>query len=151
MKLFLNELNESSGCTFNIQSGRPDKKTSKDNTRCRSKLRGFRECSMNVSHSKNKENLQPGKNTGCPASINFRLECGVGKNISEKQDRINYPLWLNVYLTHNHSVNRAEFFRFQSVSQDTKNAFTDMFNNGLTPSAAHVERRRQLKAQYPDT
>ena len=30
VKIFLNELNESSGCTFNIQSGRPDKKPSKD-------------------------------------------------------------------------------------------------------------------------
>ena len=151
VKIFLNELNVSSGCTFNIQSGRPDKKSCENKKRSRSKLRGFRKCAMNVSHSENKENLQPGKNTGCPASINFRLECGVGKNSAEKQDRIDYPLWLLVDFTHNHSLSRAEFFRFQSVSQDTKNAFTDMFNKGLTPSAAHVERRRQLKAQYPDT
>ena len=88
VKAFLNELNVSSGCTFNIQSGRTDKKPSENNNRCRSRLRGFRKCAMNVSHSENKENLQPGKNTGCPASINFRLECGVGKNSSEKQDRI---------------------------------------------------------------
>ena len=77
VKIFLNELNVSSGCTFNIQSGRPDKKSCENKKRSRSKLRGFRKCAMNVSHSENKENLQPGKNTGCPASINFRLECGV--------------------------------------------------------------------------
>ena len=83
VKMFLNEFNVSSGCTFNIQSGRQDKKPSENNDRSRSKLRGFRKCSMNVSHNENKENLQPGKNTGCPASINFRLECGVGRNSSE--------------------------------------------------------------------
>ena len=36
VKIFLNELNVSSGCTFNIQSGQPDKKPSEENTRCRS-------------------------------------------------------------------------------------------------------------------
>ena len=34
----LNRLNVSSGCTFNIQSGRPDKNTSENNKRYRLKL-----------------------------------------------------------------------------------------------------------------
>ena len=38
VKEFLNRLNVSSGCTFNIQSGQPDKKPSENNNKCRLKL-----------------------------------------------------------------------------------------------------------------
>ena len=149
VKQFLSELNVTSGCTFNTQSGRPDKRQDKNSSR--SKLRGFRKCFMNVKHSEDKENQQPGKNTDCPASINFRLENPIGKYKLEKEDRMNFPLWLNIEFSHNHSLNRAEYFRFMSVSEDTRNTYTEMFNLGLTPSAAHAERRRELKVKYPDT
>ena len=38
VKVILDRLNVSSGCTFNIQSGQPDKKTSENNKRYRLKL-----------------------------------------------------------------------------------------------------------------
>ena len=69
---FLSDFNASSGCTFNQQSGRPDRK--QDNSKSRSRIRGFRKCCMNIKDSVNKENLQPGKNTKCEAKFNFRLE-----------------------------------------------------------------------------
>ena len=36
-------------------------------------------------------------------------------------------------------------------AKDTKSAFLEMFKEGLTPSAAHAERRRIIKSDYPDT
>ena len=80
VKNFLAEFNSSSGCTFNCQSGRQDKH--QDGGSARSRYRGYRKCCMNVSHSCDKENQQPGKNTNCPASINFRLENATAKNKS---------------------------------------------------------------------
>ena len=68
VKQFLSALNESTGCTFNIQTGRPD--NNKEGTRA--KCSGFRKCSMNVASSGKKE-LQPGKNTNCEAKLNFSL------------------------------------------------------------------------------
>lgn len=65
VKTFLGDLNTSTGCTFNIQSGRPDRQGKGIKTRCQ--YRGYRKCCMNVAQSENKENRQPGKNTNCEA------------------------------------------------------------------------------------
>ena len=53
---FLSDFNASSGCTFNQQSGRPDRK--QDSSKSRSKIRGFRKCCLNIRDSANKENLE---------------------------------------------------------------------------------------------
>ena len=149
VRTFLNDFNLSSGCTFNTQSGRPDKR--QDGDSARSKVRGFRKCCMNVAHGEDKENKQPGKNTDCQASINFRLENPMAKSKLVRENREKFPLWLKINFSHNHSLNRAEYFKFMSVSQDTKETYTEMFIQGLTPSAAHAERRRLIKVQFPDT
>ena len=51
---FLQKFYETSGCTFNIQAGRQDKSSEAESAR--SKLRGFRKCSMNVCGKQGKEN-----------------------------------------------------------------------------------------------
>ena len=65
VKTFLSELNDSVGCTFNVQSGRPDR--TQDTSTSRSQFRGYRKCCMNIMCSEDKENRQPGKNTKCKA------------------------------------------------------------------------------------
>ena len=143
---FLQKFYETSGCTFNIQAGRQDKSSEAESAR--SKLRGFRKCSMNVCEKQGKENKQPGKNTNCLASINFRVE-----NSNTKQNRMDkqeFPLWLNISYDHNHSQHRADFLKFKSVSQATKDEYTDMFMSGFSPSGAHAEMKRRIRARCPD-
>ena len=79
---FLQQFYTSVGCTFNIQAGRQDKAS--DGISARSKIRGFRKCSMNVCGLKGKENRQPGKNTNCQSKLNFRLENPKAKHLDEK-------------------------------------------------------------------
>ena len=142
VKLFLSQFNQSSQCTFNQQSGRPDK--SESGTNPRSSYRGFRKCCLNVSHSDSKKDKQPGKNTKCEASLNFRLENPIAKFESDRKDKEMFPLWIKVHFHHNHSLSRADYFNFLAVSPDTRDMFTDMFKVGLTPSAAHAERRGMI-------
>ena len=146
VKQFLADLNDSTGCTFNMQSGRPDK--TKENQR--SKCSGFRKCCMNVALSGKKE-LQPGKNTNCEAKVNFRLENPVAKNAEQRKEKEEFPLLLNIDFVHNHSLQRAEFLKYRSVNEGTKAAYSDMFKQGFTPSAAHAEMRRQIQTEYPDS
>ena len=82
VKQFLSELNESTGCTFNIQSGRPDNNKESHRAKCS----GFRKCCMKVASSGKKE-LQPGKNTNCEAKINFRLENPVAQYADQRKDK----------------------------------------------------------------
>ena len=48
VKKFLSCLNSSSSCTFNILSGRQDKKSSGEGKRTQALLRGFRKCCLNL-------------------------------------------------------------------------------------------------------
>ena len=146
---FLSELNRSLGCSFNIRSGRPDRH--QNNTAARSQLRGFRKCCLNVSDSENKENRQPGKNTNCQAKFNFRLENPLSKQTDEKKIKEDFPLWIDLHFFHNHALERAEHVKYLSVSQDTKSAFTKMFEYGYTPRSAHNNMRKLIKSDYPDT
>ena len=146
VKLFLSELNHSTGCTFNMQSGRQDRQCDSH----RAKYSGYRKCCMKVIKSGDRE-FQPGKNTNCGAKINFRLENPIAKDANQRKDKENFPLWLKIEFTHNHSCNRAEFFKYRSVSDKTKSAFSEMFKQGLTPSTAHAEMRRQIKEEFPES
>ena len=48
-------------------------------------------------------------------------------------------------------LSRAEYFKFLDVSNETKEVYSEMFSQGLSPSGAHAERRKQIKAEFPDT
>ena len=130
---FLKEFNISSSCTFNVLSGRPDKKA--DGPKARSLLRGFRKCCMFVKTSKDQKPQQEGKNTSCNASLNFRLEMpntrrGKDKE-TKKEKKKDYPLWMKMHFNHNHTLNRAEYFRFLSVSAETEAFFEGIFRKGM--------------------
>ena len=58
IKQFLEELNSSSGCTFNKKSGRPDRHGQGNSDKARCSLTGFRKCCMNVFHAIGKENKE---------------------------------------------------------------------------------------------
>ena len=62
-----------------------------------------------------------------------------------------YPLWLKIDFVHNHSLNRAEYLRYLSVSEFTKTEITQKYEEGLSPSAALTEVKRSIKEEYPDT
>ena len=147
VKQFLSLLNDSTGCTFNVQTGRPDNNKESH----RSKMSGYRKCSMNVACSAKRKELQPGKNTNCGARINFRLETPVAKNAEQRIDKENFPLWLKIDFSHNHSLQRAEFLKYRSVNEDTKSAFSAMYQEGFTPSTAHKEMKRQIREEYPES
>ena len=106
---------------------------------------------MKVSKQRNVASRQPEKDIDCPASINFRLETPASKDFSAREDKVNFPLWLEINFQHNHSLTRADYLRFLTVSESTKHDFDEMFRQGLTPAAAHAELRRKLKIDYPNT
>ena len=106
---------------------------------------------MNVACSAKRKELQPGKNTNCGARINFRLETPVAKNTEQRIDKENFPLWLKIDFSHNHSLQRAEFLKYRSVNEDTKAAFSAMYQEGFTPSTAHKEMKRQIREEYPES
>ena len=149
VKEFLSKFNSSSGCSFNVMSGRQDRRC--DTAAAKARYRGFRKCCLNVCHKEGKENKQPGKNVACPASINFRLETPGAKYKQVKDDRQQFPLWVKVDFQHNHALNRAEYKKYLSVSVETKAVFIEMFKSGLSASSAHEERRRQIQTECPDT
>ena len=101
----------------------------------------------NVANSSHKENKQPRKNTDCQACLNFRLENTIAKYKNVREERENFPLWRKFSFNNNHALNRAEYFSYMSVSQDKKNACTDIFLKGMTPSVAHSERRCHILAK----
>ena len=103
---------------------------------------------MNVKEKQRKENKYPGKNTNCQASLNFRLEHESSKpgNDSKKD----FPLWLKICFDHNHSLTRADFLKFKTVSLETKAQYTDMFESGFSPSGAHAEMKRRIRSEYLD-
>lgn len=151
--LFLKKLNESSGCTYNIQSGRADKSAATDKSQCL--LRGFRKCNMNVSELPGKERKEEGKQTKCQSHINFQLQkpvtCSKKKYDEIKRDKSEFPLWMKISFVHNHSLHRAEFLKYRSISTDTQIAYTELFEEGYTPSSAHNHIRQQLRDKYPDS
>ena len=148
VKSFLSQLNKSTCCTFNISSGRQDKR--QYGAKAASSLRGYRKCAHNVATSADRGDKQPGKNTGCDACLNFRLENSVGKEPRAKLLRTTHPLWVSLHFHHNHKLDRAEFLKFLDVSQETRAAYLELFERGLAPSSAHSEMKKNIKNKYPD-
>ena len=100
VKTFLSDLNSSTCCSFNIQSGRQDRRPKGD--KARSSIRGYCKCCLYVLHSEGKESRQPGKIKDCQASINFRLENPVGQfNIIKDERYIGRNMHKNIHYLHN--------------------------------------------------
>ena len=96
---------------------------------------------------KEKKTDSQGKTQEYRASINFRLENPVAKCNSVLNKKREYPLWVKVDFSHNHSINCAEYFKYIDVSRETRH----MSSQGLSPSEAHAEGRRRIKIEFPTT
>ena len=114
VKKFLSDLNISTGCSYNIRSGRQDKRPKGDNAR--TQISGYRKCCLNVLHSEGRDSRQPGKNTDCKASINFRLENPVAEHKALKEERSEFPLWVKVGHHHNHSIREGVTTKVSKIS-----------------------------------
>ena len=61
-----------------------------------------------------------------------------------------FPLWFHIKFTHNHEINRQDHKRMRPVSDETKDAFTSLFEQDYTPSAAWEQHRKTIQEQFPD-
>ena len=97
VKLFLVQFNQSSDCTFNVESGKADRVPIAENKMCI--FSGSRKCCMKVVSTGKKE-LQPGKNTNCTAKVIFKLEHPKAKKPVERKMKSDYPLWVKIDFHH---------------------------------------------------
>ena len=143
---FLSHFCESSGTSYN-------KTSQTDTVGKKTLLSGVRKCIHNVNkkntgHELNKKGnktgkiKEPGKDTNCPAEINFSisapcdLACG-NKKTDVQYMRDKFPLKIKLYFNHNHSIHSADALRFRPVSDETKKLLTDLFDEDVSPSSAH--------------
>ena len=146
--LFLEEVYNSTGTSFNIQSGKPDRPG-----------RGNRKCVMNVFHNKEKsKNLKrPELQRKCPATITYRLDQAKEilardppERVAKKTLERDFPLFFSFKMIHNHQTNRHEHSRFGTVSEETKRRFIELFDEGLTASAAWHAFRDEIVKNNPE-
>lgn len=110
-----------------------------------------------------KNERQKGKNTDCPADIKVRIdnpgESNYSKHSKKQQEELKSkreavkqsPFWFRISFDHNHCINIAEHQKFRTVSKETKDAFTELFEDDLTASAAWDKHRKKIKDDNPDS
>ena len=147
---FLHDFSKSSGTSYN-------KKNRADRTGKKTVLYGYRKCIHNVQNLKKKEDSskemnknenktgkirEPGKNTDCPAELNFSISAPCASISGNKATdthnlRNEYPLEITLHYNHNHAINAADALRYRPVSDETKKLFTDLFDEDVSPSSAY--------------
>ena len=68
----------------------------------------------------------------------------------KKTLEMDFPLFIHINFSHNHEINRQDHKRYRNVSEETKDAFTAMFEDDLTPSAAWEKHRKDIQEKFPD-
>ena len=140
---FLLDFCKSSGTSYN--------KTNRiDHSGRKTILSGIRKCIHNVNQKKITSELnknqnktgkvrEPGKNTNCPAELQFSISppCKSVCNTDTHKKRNEYPLEIKLYYNHNHSIQAADAMRFLPVSEETKKLFTNLFDDNISPSSAY--------------
>ena len=118
---FLEEFANINGSSYNIRSGKADRKGK--NT----VIYGYRKCIMNVVHEESKNFRRNGLQRKCESDLRFRLEkepeiFAHDRNITKKRKKMvaDYPLYFSINFAHNHQLKRHEYSRFGAVSQDTR-------------------------------
>ena len=143
---FLEDLYDSTGATYNIKSSDGDRRGKQ------SRYYGNRKCIMNVFHNtQSKDYQRPGLHRDCPASVRFSLENekeyhkrDSDEKSAQKQIINRFPLQIKLDFQHNHQIYRHEHTRYLNVSEQTKKRFTDLFEDGLTASAAWHAHRSEI-------
>ena len=128
VKGFLSSLNDSSGCSFNIKSGCADRRQA--GPKARTLIRGYRKCCLNVHSTEGTKAQQVGKNTNCGAGLHFRFDTPASNSPDSRLEKEMFPLFLNLHFNHNHSLSRADYYKYLDVSDETKAFFDEMFHQG---------------------
>ena len=144
---FLLDFGKSSGTSYN-------RKNQADKSGIKTILYGVRKCIHNVNEKKqvseyNKNGnktgklKEPGKNTNCPAELNFSISslCQSVCVTDTHHVRNEYPLEIKLHYNHNHPIQAADAMRFRPVSEDTKKMFTDLFDDDISPCSAYRRHR----------
>ena len=131
IKPFIQSLVDKSGTSYNTQRG-DVKGTGKKVV-----VHGSRKCIYNVRrhHMKMKAPHEgpgrqpecvPGKNTECPAKLNFTLS-GSSLHTSNRKrmsltrmQKDQYPLDIELEFVHNHAINSADALRYRPVTEEVK-------------------------------
>ena len=151
---------------LSCKSGTSYNKSKADRVDMESKRRlaaGSRKCIHNVKskpsksscEEKKRRSLQPGKDTNCAAMISFSLGgerhhqskrfCPQNKDMAQE-----YPMFLRITYTHNHSINAADALRYRPISENVKKDLIDLFAAGHSPSSAYHRYLKDLAEQYGD-
>ena len=96
------------------------------------------------------EARQPGKDTKCDAKFSFSLAGSkYGKGNSSSKNKFaqihEYPLYIKLSFRHNHSIISGEALKFSNVSDEAKEAFNKLFEEGLSASGAIAAYREKLR------
>ena len=66
-------------------------------------------------------------------------QLGLGLGWAWQLSKKYYPLEIDLHYNHNHPVDAADALRFRPVSQETKELFTELFDDDLSPSSAYMK------------
>ena len=142
---FIKEFQEITGTSYNYKASSKDQKDT-----VTLQWSGARKCIHNVNKFKkhNSEDLrdenQKGKHTGCEANLSFKLF----KDEKKKNAPFNFMIIL--HYNHNHSIKSSASSKFQSVSQQTVDAFQELFRKGFSASKAYAEFKKELKEAHSE-
>ena len=137
---FIKEFQEISGTSYNYKPTTHDQKDTKT-----LHWSGSRKCIHNVCKRKKPnsdqqcDDRQKGKHTGCEANFSFKLF----KDENKRNSPFNFMIILDY--NHNHSIKSSASARYQSVSQQTVDAFQEYFKRGFSASKAYAEFKKELK------
>ena len=147
LEKFMDDFAKCSGTSWN-------KKNQMDRMGKKNKLSGVRKCIHNVINNKtgsgSKKNTdcktgklrEPGKHTNCPADLTFKISEPCDSICSDKINTTHalkrkYPLEIDLHYNHNHAIAAADALRYRPVSEETKQLFTDLFDEDVSPSSAY--------------
>ena len=152
VKEFLEAFYSSSGSSFNVKSGKADRRGKKD-----VEVYGHRKCIMKVHKPNALKPRMKGLHQDCPAGLSFRLdrprvELPRDSDTLRHKKKLSseYPFWFSINYLHNHEVNRQDHKRFRSVGQETKDTFIELFKQDMTPSSAWEHHRKMIQEEFPD-
>ena len=147
---FFDKFEKSSSSNYNILYG--DTKNSKKN-----KIAGYRKCHHNIRQrmkSGSSGDMAPpppltvGKQTNCPASINFRLK-KTNDHIHNENCTLT-PFELSISHIHNHSVESSNAVKYHNVGQEAMDKFLELFAAAHSASSAYQEYKNHLMEKHGD-
>ena len=94
-----------------------------------------------------KQDKSKGKNTECESNIHFQLD----RHASHKSENecTHFNLKISVLYDHNHVVFGGNTAKFHDISQETKESFTKLFQEGYSASGAYAKFKKKIEEEFP--